>query len=106
MCLSGCTLRRLLRRVSHARVASAAPRGDFDVVECRRPSMRSFSTLSKFLRGNFVCILHGSTSLKTSPPGRKRVRAEIIMFGELQGRVSPEDSNKKFTEIINIPEML
>jgi hypothetical protein len=53
-----------------------------------------------------VCILHGSTSLKTSPPGRKRVRAEIIMFGELQGRVSPEDSNKKFTEIINIPEML
>jgi hypothetical protein len=35
-----------LHGVSHARVASAAPRGDFDVVECRRPSMRSFSTLS------------------------------------------------------------
>jgi hypothetical protein len=41
-CASGCTLRRLLRRVSHARVASAAPRGDLGVVECRRPSMRSF----------------------------------------------------------------
>jgi hypothetical protein len=43
---SGCALRRLLRGVSHARVVSAAPRGDFDVVECRRPSMRSFSTLA------------------------------------------------------------
>jgi hypothetical protein len=53
-----------------------------------------------------VCILHGSASLKTSSPGRKRVRAKIILFGELQGRVSPEDSNKKFTEIINILGML
>jgi hypothetical protein len=44
LCYSGCTLRRLLRGVSHARVVSAAPRGDFGVVECRRPSMRSFST--------------------------------------------------------------
>jgi hypothetical protein len=43
---SGCALRRLLRGVSHARVVSAAPRGDFDVVECQRPSMRSFSTLA------------------------------------------------------------
>jgi hypothetical protein len=56
--------------------------------------------------GGFACILHGSASLKTSPPGRKRVRARIILFGELQERVSPEDSNKKFTEIINIPGML
>jgi hypothetical protein len=46
LCYSGCTLRRLLRGVSHARVVSAAPRGDFGVVECRRPSMRSFSTLA------------------------------------------------------------
>jgi hypothetical protein len=53
-----------------------------------------------------VCILHGSASLKTSPPGRKRVRAGMILFGELQGRVSPEVSNKKFTEIINILGML
>jgi hypothetical protein len=44
LCNSGCTLRRLLRGVSHVRVVSAAPRGDFGVVECRRPSMRSFST--------------------------------------------------------------
>ena len=59
-----------------------------------------------FLRGIFACILHGSASLKTSPPGRKRVRAKKIMFGELQGRVGPEDSNKKFAEIIDIPGML
>jgi hypothetical protein len=30
----------------------------------------------------------------------------MILFGELQGRVSLEDSNKKFTEIIDIPGML
>jgi hypothetical protein len=41
-----------------------------------------------------------------TPPRRKRVRAGMKLFGELQGRVSPEDSNKKFTEIINIPGML
>jgi hypothetical protein len=58
-----------------------------------------------FLRGIFACILHGSASLKTSPPGRKRVRAEIIKFGELQGRDGPEDSNKKFVKIIYIPGM-
>jgi hypothetical protein len=28
-----------------------------------------------FCGGIFAGILHGSTSLKTSPPGRKRVRA-------------------------------
>jgi hypothetical protein len=44
--------------------------------------------------------------IKNLTPGRKRVRAGIKLFGELQGRVSPEDSNKKFTEIINIPGML
>jgi hypothetical protein len=53
-----------------------------------------------------VVILHGSASLKTPPPGRKRVQAGMILFGEIQGRVSPEDSNKKFTEIINILGML
>jgi hypothetical protein len=59
-----------------------------------------------FCGGFFAGILHGSTSLKTSPPGRKRVRAEMIMFGELQGHVSPKDSNKKFAEIIDILGML
>jgi hypothetical protein len=102
----------------------AAPLGDF-CVECRtrgRPalllavtSMWSnakdrrcglFRHCFNFLRGIFACILHGFASLITSPPGRKRVRAGIKLFGELQGRVSPEDSNKKFTEIVNIPGML
>jgi hypothetical protein len=58
-----------------------------------------------FCGGFFACILHGSASLKTSPPGRKRVRAGIIMFGELQGRDGPKDSNKKFAKIIYIPGM-
>jgi hypothetical protein len=44
LCYSGCTLRRLLHGVSHARVVCAASRGDFGVVECRRSSMRSFLT--------------------------------------------------------------
>jgi hypothetical protein len=34
------------------------------------------------------------------------VRAEMILFGELQGHVSPEDLNKKFVEIIDVPGML
>jgi hypothetical protein len=40
--------------------------------------------------GAFVGILHGSASLKTSPPGRKRVRAGTTLFAELQGRVGPK----------------
>ena len=102
----------------------AAPLGDF-CAECRT---RGWSALPltvtlvwsnaedrrcglfrywlSFLRGIFSYILHGAASLKTSPPGRKRVRAGIKMFGELQGRVGPEYSNKKFTEIVNILGML
>ena len=34
------------------------------------------------------------------------MRARMILFGKLQGRVGPEDSNKKFVEIIDVPEML
>jgi hypothetical protein len=59
-----------------------------------------------FCGGFFACILHGSASLKISPPERKRVRAEIKLFCELQGRAGPEELNKKFAEIINVPRML
>jgi hypothetical protein len=99
------TLGDFSRVVSHARVASAAPRGDFVLVECRRPSMRSSFDVD-FCGGFFACILHGSASLKISPPGRKRVRARIKLLWELQGRAGPEQSNKKFAEIINVPGML
>jgi hypothetical protein len=34
------------------------------------------------------------------------VRARIKLFCELQGRAGPEDLNKKFAEIINVPGML
>jgi hypothetical protein len=50
----------------------AAPRGDFVVVECRRPSMRSFFDVVIFCGGFFACIFHGSASLKTSPPREEK----------------------------------
>jgi hypothetical protein len=107
LCYSGCTLRRLLRGVSHPRVVSAAPRSDFGVVECRRPSMRSFSTCCVLVfAGDFCGYITWLRLIKNLTPGRKRVWAGMILFGELQGRVSPEDSNKKFAEIIDIPGML
>jgi hypothetical protein len=51
LCYSVCTRRRLLRGVSHARVVSTAPRGEFGVVECRRLPVRSFSTCLNFCGG-------------------------------------------------------
>jgi hypothetical protein len=95
--------------VLHARVVYAACRGDFRVVECRRPSKRSFLTRGVCVfafAGVFAGILHGSASLKTSPPERKRVRAGITLFGELQGRVGPKCLDKKFAEIVNVPGVL
>jgi hypothetical protein len=62
-----------------------------------------FDVVIFFGGGFFACNLHGSASLKTSPPRRKRVRAGIKLFGELQGQAGPEESNKKFAEIVNIP---
>jgi hypothetical protein len=56
LCWSGCILRRLLRGVSHGRVASAAPRGDFVLVECRRPSMQSFFDV--FFAGDFSRVYY------------------------------------------------
>ena len=117
-----CT-KSLLEKTSILRTycaSPAAPLGDF-CAECRTrgwPALPLAVTSmwsnaedhrcclfrqSEFLRGIFACILHGSASLKTSPLGRKRERAGMILFGELQGRVGPADSNKKFTEIIDIP---
>jgi hypothetical protein len=43
-----------------------------------------------FFAGAFADILHGSASLKTSPPGRKDCGPRIVLFGGLQGRVGPE----------------
>jgi hypothetical protein len=44
--------------------------------------------LSFVFAGAFAGILHGSASLKTSPP--RRVRARITLFAGLQGRVGPD----------------
>jgi hypothetical protein len=65
---SGCTLRRLLHEVSDVRVVSAAPRGDFGVVECRRPSMRSFSTLALFFAGDFCLYITWLRLIKNLTP--------------------------------------
>jgi hypothetical protein len=46
--------------------------------------------LSIVFAGAFAGVLHGSTSLKTSPSGRKRVRAGTTLFAELQRRVGPD----------------
>jgi hypothetical protein len=91
--------------VSHARVASAA----LAVTSLRSNDEDRRCGLFRrcnFCGGFFACILHGSASLKTSTPERKRVRAGIKLFCELQGQADPEESNKKFAEIVNVPRML
>jgi hypothetical protein len=89
------------------RVVSAAPRGDFGVVECRRPSIQYFSTYCVLVfAGDFCRYITWLRLIKNLTPGRKRVQAGMILFEELQGRAGPEDSNKKFAEIIDIPGML
>jgi hypothetical protein len=104
LCCSGCTLRRLLCGVSHARVVSAAPRGDFGEVECRRPSMRSFSTYCVLVFvGDFCRYITWLRLIKNLTPREEKSVGRNDTFGELQGRVSPEDSNEKFAEIIDIP---
>ena len=56
--------------------------------------------------GGFCWYITWLRLVKNLTPWRKRVRAGITLFGELQGRVGPEDLNKKFVEIVNIPGML
>jgi hypothetical protein len=66
-------------------VASAEPRGDFVLVECRRPSARSFFDTC-FCGGFFTCILHDSASLKTSPPREEKSAGQNkIVFANYKG---------------------
>jgi hypothetical protein len=65
-----------------------------------------FDILCLSFCGGFCGYITWLRLIKNLTPGRKRVWAGMILFGELQGRVSLEDSNKKFAEIINIPGML
>jgi hypothetical protein len=56
-----------------------------------------------FLRGIFTHILHGSASLKTSPPREEKSAGRYkIVFCE----ISPEESNKKFAEVVDVPGVL
>jgi hypothetical protein len=52
-------------------VASAAPRGDCDVVECQRPSMRSFLTLS-FFAGDFCVYITWLRLIKNLTPQEEK----------------------------------
>jgi hypothetical protein len=54
------------------------------------------------LRGFFVGILHGVASLKTSPPGRKRVRSRITVW-RITKALRPWILNKKLAEAIDVP---
>jgi hypothetical protein len=69
---SGCTLRRLLRGVSHARVVSAAPHGDFGVVECQRPSMRSFRHIVLIFAGDFCGYIAWLRLIKNLTPQEEK----------------------------------
>jgi hypothetical protein len=60
----------------------------------------------RFLRGIFRVYITWLHLVKNLTPGRKRVWARIKLFYELQGRAGPEELNKKFAEIINVPRML
>jgi hypothetical protein len=59
-----------------------------------------------FTKTSIIALVVLFRLIKNLTPGRKRVRVEMILFGELQGRVGPEGSNKKFAEIMDIPGML
>jgi hypothetical protein len=85
--------------LSHARVASAEPRGDFVLVECRRPSSRSFFDAC-FCEGFFTCILHGSASLKTSPPREEKSAGQNkIVFANYKGVSALMSQTKKLRRL-------
>jgi hypothetical protein len=56
--------------------------------------------------GDFCRYITWLRLVKNLTPGRKRVRAGIVLFGALQGRVGPKGLNKKIAEIVNILGML
>jgi hypothetical protein len=62
--------------------------------------------LSVCFCGGFCWYIIWLRLVKNLTPRRKRVRAGITLFGELQGRVGPECLDKKFAEIVNVPGVL
>jgi hypothetical protein len=69
--------------------------------------MRSFSTYCVLVfAGDFCGYITWLRLIKNLTPGEEKSAGRNDTVGELQGRVSPEDSNKKIAEIIDIPGML
>jgi hypothetical protein len=84
---------------SHARVASAGHRGDFGLVECRRPSARSFFDVD-FCGGFLTCILHDSASLKTSPPREEKSAGQNkIVFANYKGKLALSSQTKNLRRL-------
>jgi hypothetical protein len=80
-------------------VASAGPRGDFVLVECRRPSARSCFDVD-FCGGFFTCILHDSASLKTSPPREEKSASQNkIVFVNYKGELALMSQTKNLRRL-------
>jgi hypothetical protein len=65
-----------------------------------------FDMLYLSFAGDFCRYITWLRLVKNLTPGRKRLRARIVLFGELHERVGPEDLHKKFAEIVNIPRVV
>jgi hypothetical protein len=69
--------------------------------------MRSFSTYCVLVFvGDFCGYITWLRLIKNLTPRKEKSVGQNDTVCELQGCVSPEDSNKKFAEIIDIPGML
>jgi hypothetical protein len=60
-----------------------------------------------FLRGIFHTYITWLRLVKNLTPGEeKSADQNKIVFCELQGRISPDESNKKFAEVVDVPGVL
>jgi hypothetical protein len=60
-----------------------------------------------FLRGIFHTYITWLRLIKNLTPGRKRVRAGTGLFlANYKGKISPDESDKKFAEVVDVPGVL
>jgi hypothetical protein len=60
-----------------------------------------------FLRGIFHTYITWLRLVKNLTPGRKRVRAGTRLFlANYKGEISPDESNKKIAEVVDVPGVL
>jgi hypothetical protein len=56
-----------------------------------------------FLRGIFQTYITWLRLVKNLTPGRKRVRTRIRLFLRITRANQPDESNKKFAEVVDVP---